>query len=34
VNGVVVNVPAFYKAFGVKKGDKMYKEPEARISIW
>lgn len=34
VNGVVVNVPAFYKAFGVKQGDKMYKAPEARINIW
>jgi len=34
VNGVVVNVPGFYKAFGLKQGDKMYKAPEARISIW
>ncbi len=34
VNGVVMNVPAFYQAFGVKQGDKMYKPPETRISIW
>ncbi|TXI10469.1 MAG: M13 family peptidase [Rhizobium sp.] len=34
VNGVVVNVPAFYSTFNVKQGDKMYKPPEARISIW
>ena len=34
VNGVVTNVPAFYKAFDVKAGDKLYKTPEARIRIW
>ena len=34
VNGVVVNVPAFYKAFDLKAGDKLYKAPEARIRIW
>lgn len=34
VNGVVTNVPAFYKAFGVRPGDKLYKAPEARIRIW
>jgi putative endopeptidase len=34
VNGPVVNIEEFYKAFGVKKGDKMYREPAARVNIW
>jgi putative endopeptidase len=33
-NGTPVNIPAFFEAFGIKEGDKMYKAPEARISIW
>ena len=33
-NGVVVNVPAFYTAFGVKEGDKLYKPESERIRIW
>jgi predicted metalloendopeptidase len=33
-NGTVVNQPAFYEAFGVKEGDKMYVKPEDRIIIW
>ena len=33
-NGVLVNMPAFYEAWGVKEGDRMYLEPEARIRIW
>ncbi|HEU4496188.1 MAG TPA: M13 family metallopeptidase [Flavobacterium sp.] len=28
------NVDAFYDAFGIKKGDKMYVEPEKRVKIW
>ena len=28
------NVDAFYKAFDIKKGDKMYVEPEKRVKIW
>lgn len=32
--GPIINVDGFYKAFNVKKGDKMYKEPENRIKIW
>ncbi|MCD9580261.1 M13-type metalloendopeptidase, partial [Tenacibaculum maritimum] len=28
------NVNAFYKAFGVKEGDKMYLKPEERVKIW
>ena len=34
VNGPVVNVDDFYKAFGVKKGDKMYRDAPARVNIW
>jgi putative endopeptidase len=30
----VINQAAFYAAFGVKEGDKMYLAPEARVSIW
>ncbi|APG65779.1 endothelin-converting protein [Tenacibaculum todarodis] len=28
------NVDAFYEAFGVKEGDKMYIKPEERVRIW
>ncbi|MBW4891955.1 M13 family metallopeptidase [Mucilaginibacter sp. HMF5004] len=34
VLGTVVNLDAWYKAFDVKPGDKMYKAPEDRIKIW
>jgi putative endopeptidase len=34
VNGAVRKHPAFYTAFGVKPGDKMYLDPTARVSIW
>ena len=34
VNGVVRNMDAWYKAFNVKPGDKMYLPPEQRIHIW
>jgi putative endopeptidase len=34
VQGTVVNQPAFYAAFGVKAGDKMYLAPEQRVLIW
>ncbi|AXB55864.1 M13 family metallopeptidase [Flavobacterium fluviale] len=30
----IQNVDAFYKAFDIKKGDKMYLEPEKRVKIW
>lgn len=30
----LVNTDAFYKSFDVKKGDKLYKEPDERIKIW
>jgi predicted metalloendopeptidase len=28
------NLPAFYDAFGVKEGDKLFRQPGERISIW
>jgi putative endopeptidase len=34
VNGPVVNIPEFYEAFGVKKGDKMYRADSVRVHIW
>ncbi|WP_108802497.1 M13 family metallopeptidase [Aquimarina sp. Aq107] len=30
----LLNVQAFYDAFDIKQGDKMYLEPEKRVSIW
>lgn len=34
VNVPVRNIDAFYEAFGVKPGDKMYLAPDQRVSIW
>lgn len=34
VNGVLRNMPAFYEAFGVKPGDKMYLPAEKRVELW
>jgi len=34
VNGVLVNIPEFYEAFGVKPGDRMYRPDSARVKIW
>lgn len=34
VNGPMANIPAFYTAFGVKPGDKMYRPDSLRVSIW
>ena len=28
------NIDAFYQAFDIKKGDKMYMDPEERVKIW
>jgi putative endopeptidase len=33
-NGTVMNHPAFYDAFNVKEGDKMYLAPKDRVTIW
>jgi putative endopeptidase len=32
--GTPVNMDAWYKAFDIKPGDKLYKKPEDRIRIW
>ncbi|TDQ29040.1 putative endopeptidase [Zeaxanthinibacter enoshimensis] len=34
VNGVVRNIPEFYTAFNVEKGDSLYLAPEERVKIW
>ena len=28
------NMDAWYEAFGVKEGDKLYLKPEDRVKIW
>jgi putative endopeptidase len=33
-NGPLVNIDAWYEAFNVQPGDKMYKAPDQRIRIW
>lgn len=33
-NGIVRNMDAWYDAFGVKPGDKLYLPPEQRVRIW
>ncbi len=33
-NGTLKNQASFYKAFGIKAGDKMYLPPEQRVTIW
>lgn len=34
VNGPLSNMEEFYMAFGVKRGDKLYREPKQRAQIW
>ncbi len=34
VLGPLSNMPQFYQAFGVKKGDGMYREDSVRVRIW
>lgn len=34
VNATLRNVDTFFKAFDIKKGDKMWKEPADRVVIW
>jgi len=34
VNEVVLNIPEFYEAFGVKAGDRMYRPENVRVSVW
>jgi putative endopeptidase len=33
-NGVLVNMPEFYQAWGVKEGDRMYRPADQRVKIW
>ncbi len=33
-NGPLSNLDAFYKTFNIKEGDKMYRPPNERVSIW
>ena len=33
-NGPIVNMDAWYEAFDVKEGDKLYKPKEKRTKIW
>jgi predicted metalloendopeptidase len=33
-DGVVPNVDAFYQAFDVKTGDRLFRQPQDRIHIW
>ena len=34
INGPVVNLSEFYEAFGIKQGDKMYRDEKWRVNIW
>ncbi|RYY36817.1 MAG: M13 family peptidase [Sphingobacteriaceae bacterium] len=34
VNGTVSNMPAFYKAFNIKPGDKMYRADKDLVKVW
>jgi putative endopeptidase len=34
VNGVVRNIDAWYDAFAVRPGDRLYLDPKARLRIW
>ena len=34
VDGPLSNSPAFYKAFNIKPGDKMYRDEKDRVKVW
>ncbi len=34
VNGPLSNLDAFYETYKVKPGDKMYRPPQERVSLW
>ena len=34
VNGILVHIDAWYDAFGIKPGDKMYVKPHKRVKLW
>jgi predicted metalloendopeptidase len=33
-NAVVMNLPEFHQAFGVRPGDRMWRAPQERVKIW
>jgi putative endopeptidase len=33
-NNALSNIDAFYPAFDVRPGDRMYREPASRVKIW
>jgi putative endopeptidase len=34
VNATLRNIDAWYEAFGIQPGDKLYLKPEERVKIW
>ena len=34
VNGILPHIDAWYDAFGIKSGDKLYVAPEKRVKLW
>jgi putative endopeptidase len=34
INGQLANIDAWYSAFGIASGDRLYAPPENRVSIW
>ena len=34
VNGILVHIDAWYDAFDIKSGDKMYVLPGERVKLW
>ena len=34
VDGPLSNIPAFYRAFNIKPGDKMYRDEKDRVKVW
>ena len=34
INMPLANFDPFYEIYGVKKGDKLYREPKQRAKIW
>ena len=34
INGTLQNMELFYEVFDIKKGDKMYLDPEKRVKVW
>ena len=33
-NGPLAHLQGFYDAFGVRPGDRLYRDPAARVTIW